>query len=549
MNFRTNYKIFPPVYAGILLICLAHGKETLKSQVFFGEIPVEVRPTTDFPYISVFSEDSFQVPTFEFSDSVIKKSVSSASWLHIARSKDGKKESQISSCFFLPAISREFQTYRTHLPVVIIDCADTPSIDSHDYQDCFWGVMIPENEKIFPGQCKYSGKGGVRRRGASSRRARKLPLRLEFQNWKGKDKPQQILDFPASSDWILSPPSLKDPSLIRNALMYALSRDCGQYAPRTAFVEVFLNSNGKMLDMRSDYLGVYTLTEKIEASAGRVSLFPESDEDARSKLFPEGVIFKYDRPGPGQFGVPLSEFERSVYLVEPREEKATYQQVAVFQRHMDQFAKAIKPSPKDSAKLTHKSYQDFIDPESWHTWLWLGELSRDVDLYRASSYFHIPATGPQAGLIKAGPVWDFDRSINSLDKRNKNPEGWTAGDSWLPNLDKGEAPWWWFLLENPDFRKEHCLHWQKLREGPLKLENIFSHLDAFEGELLRVNHVPEGMVGVFPTSPFVRNSKKWPGSVTRGQGLEAEVQSMKTWLEHRLLWLDGQVAQVLKDLD
>lgn len=137
---------------GISLTLSLSAEVTLKSQVFFGDVSVEVNPSTETPYISLFQADSFEAPIFDFSKSAIKETISSPSWLHVAKSKDKNENHHFSSHYFLPAIEREFQTFRTHLPVVVIDCADAPSIDSYDYQDCFWGIMIPENEKVFPGQ-------------------------------------------------------------------------------------------------------------------------------------------------------------------------------------------------------------------------------------------------------------------------------------------------------------------------------------------------------------------------------------------------------------
>ena len=549
MNLRVSSKplcLFSSAWlVGMAAFLPAQSTVPLESQVFFGQVSVELNPQPEAPYLGLFAADSFQNPKIDFVDAAVNKAITSTTWIHVSRSKEAKEEKNISSHFFLKASPRGLKQFRTHLPVLVIDCAEAPSPNSYEYQDCFWGLIVPENETVFPGFFQNSGIGGVKRRGSSSRFDAKAPLRLELRDWKREDQAEKLLGFPEASDWVLSPPSLKDPSLIRNALVYALSRDCGQYAPRTAFVEVFLNSNNRLLDLRSDYLGVYTLTEKIQAKPGRAELSPEPAAKVVENTFPKGMIFKFDRPGPRESGVNLTDFDCTVFLVEPREGEITEPQLKNFQRHMNDFAQVLKRSHSSSELGSPKSYRDFIDTESWHTWRWLGELTRDVDLYRASSYFHIPATGIHAGLIKAGPVWDFDRSMNSYDARDSDPEGWTSGATWLPDPKKGEAPWWLFLLEDAEFKKEHCLYWQKLRQGPLQIDNIVKHLEQFQKQLTKVNSLPEGSVGVFATSPFLRNRKKWKGSGPRGGTLDSEVKMMEAWIAHRLLWLDTQVEGIL----
>ena len=518
----------------------------LESQVFFGQVAIEVEPRPDTPYIGLFASDSFDNPKIEFVELPINRTFSASNWVHVSRSEKAGGAENFSSHFFLPASQRELERFRTHLPVLVIDCSEAPSPRDYKYQDCFWGLMIPKNENVFPGAFQSSGLGGIKRRGSSSRFDPKPPLRLELRDWKRKDQAEKLLDFPRASDWILSPPSQQDPSLMRNALMYALSRDCGQYAPRTAFVEVFLNSNDRLLDLRFDYLGVYSLTEKIQFYPGRVVLAPETLVESNNRIFPKSLIFKFDRPGPGEFGVKLKEFDCTVFLVDPGEEEASDSLVTHFQRHMNEFARVLEEPEDDSKAQNQKTYRNYIDAESWHTWRWLRELARDVDLYRASSYFHLLGTGPEAGLIKAGPVWDFDRSMNSLDSRDTDPKGWTSGPSWLPNPKNGESPWWALLLKDTHFRKEHCLHWQKLRRGPLQLKNIVQHLERFENELTRVNRPPEELVGVYATSPFQRDIRKWRGAGPRGGTLRSEVRMMESWISQRLSWLDRQVAELLK---
>ena len=68
--------------------------------------------------------------------------------------------------------------------------------------------------------------------------------------------------LPEENDWVLYAP-WSDKSLMRNVLIYELSNDMGRYAPRTRFVELYINET---------YKGVYVLMEKIKRDKNRVAI-------------------------------------------------------------------------------------------------------------------------------------------------------------------------------------------------------------------------------------------------------------------------------------
>ena len=99
------------------------------------------------------------------------------------------------------------------------------------------------------------------------------------------------MDLPADNDWVLYGPSPSnfDDVLIHNSFMYELARQSGYWAPRTRFVEVFLNTNGTDLAATNN-LGLYLLTEKVKVAPHRLDIEPLSPDGSQG-----GWLLSVDR--------------------------------------------------------------------------------------------------------------------------------------------------------------------------------------------------------------------------------------------------------------
>ena len=68
----------------------------------------------------------------------------------------------------------------------------------------------------------------------------------------------------------------------------------GQYAPRTRFIEMFLNSDDSTVTM-ADYVGVYVLMEKIKIGPNRVDIAELEPSDNAEPEITGGYIIKKDK--------------------------------------------------------------------------------------------------------------------------------------------------------------------------------------------------------------------------------------------------------------
>src|SRR5687768_1195380 len=123
----------------------------------------------------------------------------------------------------------------------------------------------------------------IEMRGATSVVLPKKSYDIELQNDRGGDRKLPLAGLPADSDWALHGCG-NDNTCLRNALAYAVGREFGRYAPRTRFIELFLDGR---------YLGVYLLVERVRRDDHRVDLPKPADDASRGDLT-GGYIFKLD---------------------------------------------------------------------------------------------------------------------------------------------------------------------------------------------------------------------------------------------------------------
>ena len=65
-------------------------------------------------------------------------------------------------------------------------------------------------------------------------------------------------------------------------------------------------------------------------------------------------------------------------------------------------------------RYCHPSWTDYIDIDSFVDYMLVQELSKNVDGYRLSTYFHKQADS-DGGLFVMGPIWDVNLGFDNAD--------------------------------------------------------------------------------------------------------------------------------------
>ncbi len=400
-------------------------------------------------------------------------------------------------------------SFTSDIPVVVMEKFSGGPSASNGKAYVFFAIFEPDpNTGITTLNKPYAlgTRGGYKTRGSSSAGFEKKAYSIEAWNEDNRNKDIAPLGMPAESDWILNARSQFDPSLMRNALIYNLSNQSGRYAVRTRFVELFLNTNGGNLSYGTsssfDYDGVYTFMEKITRDKDRIDVERLPENVTSEPGIEGGYIMKIDRLDPGDGG--LSAGGRTLGWVYPKEEDVTTEQANWLRDYLNAM----------NSSLSGNNYEDYIDPLAWADHHLHNVLALNADALRLSTYFH----KTRAGKMEFGPIWDFDRSMDSTDGRDNSPTSWSGGTAYFT------FPWWNELFNNEDFWQLYIDRYFELRKGSWTTANVQQIVDDYAAELNQAQ---------------VRNFQRFSNQPRFG-GYSGEVNHLRDWLTTRLNWMDGQ---------
>ncbi|NNE78280.1 MAG: hypothetical protein HKN31_14550, partial [Pricia sp.] len=330
---------------------------------------------------------------------------------------------------------------------------DEPKVDAQ--------MSILEN-----GTETYSGPIGIEFRGASSQLFPKKSYGVETRDENNEDLNVSLLGFPEEEDWIFYGP-YSDKSLMRNILIFDLSRDLDRYASRCRFVE---------LDINDSYRGVYVFMEKLKRDSGRIDINNLKEDENSGDDLTGGYIIKIDKIAGNEVGQdyndqisfeseyapPASNASQKIHFLydDPGAEDITPEQKTYISTYMGQFEDALA---SDSFTDPDVGYAAYVDVDSFIDFFLLNELANNVDAYRLSTFMH----KDKNDKLKMGPIWDFNLAFGNADYCSGGESNvWAYRFNERCPSDFWQVPFWWGrLLEDPEFVSQLQERWNVLRGG------------------------------------------------------------------------------------
>jgi hypothetical protein len=328
----------------------------------------------------------------------------------------------------------------------------------------------------------------------------------------GDDAATDLFGMGKEGDWILNGQYM-DRSLYRNRLAYDLFQSLGgseRYATETVFCE---------LELDGEYMGLYTLGEKIERDDDRVDI---ASGEAPGDTF---IVKLDDVDGFHDNAVGYGTWQ----MVHPDLDPVS--EASVSATLSDWEAAVLGADPGDPETGIFAS----LDLDSAVDWVLINELAKNPDAYRLSVHLW----RDQGGKMFFAP-WDLDLSmgypVNDCGAAGWNPRTWLTLDGEVRDLAFVQQ-----MAAVPAFRDALAARWTALRADELSDEVILARIDAYEATL---------------APGFEANAARWPieDIAFGGYGIspdaalcpvdsyEAEQDRTREFLVERLAWMDDNIA-------
>ena len=424
------------------------------------------------------------------------------------------------------------------LPMVIIDTdgrriPDEPKIDGE--------MRIIDNGRGTRNRpsdpaTDYDGLIAIEVRGRSSSNYPQRPYLLETRKSDGSNNNVPLLGMPEENDWILVS-NYNDKSLVRNLLGFDLFRRMGHYAPRTRLVEVVLNGS---------YRGVYVFTEAIKQDDGRVDIAKLDYDDVAGDSLTGGYIIQVNyseshNSWRSSFP-PFDDSDRRHFFIyeDPQWDDIQPEQKAYIQQFMHDAQEALYGS--DFADPAH-GYRQYFDVNSFIDYFIVSEVSRNVDGYKKSRYFH-KDRDENDPYLHAGPVWDFDwawKNIRECIFRNVDGSGWSWQTNTVCTPDRPAPGWYVRLLQDAHFTERLIARYESLRQDVLDLDRIEAQIDTW------VASVGDAQERHFALYPIDRDYRA-PEVSAPSESYAEEIEKLKDWIARRLGWLDANIPRLRDEI-
>ncbi len=370
---------------------------------------------------------------------------------------------------------------------------------------------------------EYDGLISIERRGESSKEFAKKSFSIELQNADGSNNNVSILGLPEENDFVLNGP-FSDQTLVKNVLTYELFRRTGRWAPRTRFIEVILNG---------DYEGVYVLMEKLKRDENRVDIDKLTSEDISAPEITGGYILRRDKTQKlleeEWWRSPVQQpYHNQMWYeyYDPEYADLTSDQTSYIQDWMQNFDEVMSGSGFSDPE---NGYREYIKTKSFIDMMFINEISKGIDNYLFSNYFH-KENDADGGQLVAGPPWDYNLGYGNLDYG----DSWDAKETYGWCYPQGGRIYWFErLMEDSHYMNKTYCRWTEHREGIFSDENVMAIIDSC---VLVLGDAADHNFVRFPTL----GNYVWPAIEPYPETYEGEIANLKSWLIGRLAWMDDQ---------
>ena len=397
----------------------------------------------------------------------------------------------------------------SHLPLIVLkaDGNVIPGADRPTDQELYCEFAVIDNNNHLnrsddaPTQ---TGRMAINVRGNSSRNFSKKQYAIRTVDDENIPQETAFFGMPAETTWVLNGSNI-DYSQIRNYMMYNISSEIMDYAPRCRLCEVFLtNADGEL-----EYQGLYTMIEKPKVSKERLDLTPYNPKYTETSF----VVQMNKRIDDARID-HLKPDDVDVYyanLEYPDVEKITDSSLQYIQKEILQFEKTLYDAEYSD---NWEKVNQRTDLDSFVDYYIINEFFQNYDAGRRSTYLYKNV----GGKFCMGPVWDFDSAFNNFTGMEISPY----------ILDMQSTFYYFYLCHDAEFVERCNERYEELRKTVLSEEYLLKYIDESS---------------MYLGSAVIRNCDKWyDGDYSLYYG---DIEKMKTFVIERGKWMDEHFKEYI----
>ncbi|OHE40535.1 MAG: hypothetical protein A2Y16_01225 [Tenericutes bacterium GWF2_57_13] len=393
----------------------------------------------------------------------------------------------------------------SRIPELYILTSGNQEVTSKDYYIGGVATLVTYDENNVAHTVFSNRTLEIRSRGNSTLWMPKRPYKIKFTN-----KTALLTEYEAK-DWVLLA-NFADQTLIRNKLAIQLANAMGMpYTPSANFVEVYMNNA---------YIGNYMVTDQIEVSSVRIDIEEDSSAADTGYLL-EWDLRQFDSwQADGEEGVAWFNIYGIAFAIKSPQPDGFYYNQAQFD-YIYNYMLSVHLALKNK-----QSYTGLIDEASFIDWFIVQEVFKNVDSGYSSNFYY----KDKGGLLKMGPIWDFDLSSTNpghLDYENRMPPGW-----YTPQQYKNV--WFYYLMKYEVFREHLKNRWNDVYADAIAmLESVYPESDA----------IARSRYSNFQRWDIIGKNYEWYTSteVYEAKTYEEQLALLYDWLEARIAWMDEAI--------
>lgn len=331
-----------------------------------------------------------------------------------------------------------------------------------------------------------------------------------------KDKSINLFGMSKHNDWILNGPFL-DRSLVRNKIMYDISREIMAWAPDTRFCELFFNG---------EHMGVYLAIEPVSVGENRLDFSKFgliSGETA--------YLLKRERVGTEKvsietYGKLNGKTSNELFISYPSNKKLTERQKEWIENDINKFEKVLYSESFDDEDI---GYGKFINVDSFVDYFIINEFSMNSDASALSTYIYKDLDEKLSMC-----VWDFNNSFNNYSWSTKSYEMFYLV----------EQNWFNRLIQDRNFVNKIVERYRELRKGVLSKEGLYHKIRN------SVEYLGDAVERNFEVWGYTLNqnllSRDENGNLRDPKSYEEAINMLQASIDMRLKFLDENIENLYK---